>query len=283
MSLGRLKIVIPAYNSVAWIRRTLQSVACQTHRDFDVCVLDDASTQEGQRQIIHEYAEREGWQAVFREVNQGALANIVDGVRRLQPEEDDVIVLIDGDDWLFHDRVFERLREVYSTEPVTLTYGQYLSWPRCKVGSSRPIDPEIVETQGFRKMRWRFSHLRTFKYLLWRRIKDQDLRDEDGNYFATAWDLALMFPMLEMAGHSIKYLHDVLYVYNKANPINDDKVRRDEQLRAETVIRARPVYPRVIQDRCDIDGTTSAAIWYNRWLHLRRRMRMPPSFEYLSS
>ena len=278
----RLKIVVPAYNSVDWIRKTLRSIAFQSHRDFDVCVLDDASTQTGQQEIIREFSETEGWQAVFREKNRGALANIVDGVKRLEPNDDDVIVLIDGDDWLFHDRVFGRLSQVYAAEPVTLTYGQYLSYPRCKVGSSRPIDPEVVESKGFRKMRWRFSHLRTFKYLLWRQIRDEDLRDEDGSYFATAWDLALMFPMLEMAGHSIKYLHDVLYVYNKANPINDDKVRRAEQLRTEKVIRARPVYPTLIDARCEIDGTTAASRWYSRWLHLRRKVRMPPSFEYLS-
>ena len=47
---------------------------------------------------------------------------------------------------------------------------------------------------------WMASHLRTFRHDLWLKIEDSDLRDNDGNYYPTTWDLAIMFPMLEMAG-----------------------------------------------------------------------------------
>jgi hypothetical protein len=54
-----------------------------------------------------------------------------------------------------------------------------------------------------------------------------------------------MFPMLEMSGHRAKFIGEVLYIYNAANPINDCKVDRQLQRRLETVIRMRKRYDRL--------------------------------------
>ena len=52
----------------------------------------------------------------------------------------------------------------------------------------------------------------------------------DGRYFATAWDLAFMLPMLEMAGpEHIRIVEEMVYVYNNSNPISDHRAARDDQ------------------------------------------------------
>ena len=50
----RISVVIPVHNRVDLIRETLQSVAAQTYRDFEVIVVDDGST-DGTPQILAEF------------------------------------------------------------------------------------------------------------------------------------------------------------------------------------------------------------------------------------
>ncbi len=50
------------------------------------------------------------------------------------------------------------------------------------------------------------SALRTFKYKLWKNIKEEDLKNREGKFYEAAWDLAFMFPMFEMAGEKIEFV-----------------------------------------------------------------------------
>jgi hypothetical protein len=90
------------------------------------------------------------------------------------------------------------------------------------------------------------SHLRTFKSHLWYSIKDEDLRDMNGNYYDVTWDLARMFPMIEMAQERSCFIPYVLYCYNRNNPLSDDKIYRERQLRFESEIRSKKQYDRKI-------------------------------------
>ena len=51
-----------------------------------------------------------------------------------------------------------------------------------------------------------------------------------------------MFPLIELAGKRSHYIPDILYVYNRANPLNVDKVERQLQLQTETLIRNMTPY-----------------------------------------
>ena len=39
-----VSIIMPAYNAEKWIARAIQSVQAQTHKDWELCIVDDAST-----------------------------------------------------------------------------------------------------------------------------------------------------------------------------------------------------------------------------------------------
>jgi glycosyltransferase involved in cell wall biosynthesis len=247
----KFKIIIPSYNCEKWIGKCLASVEKQTFRNFDVCVIDDASPCANQRDVIKRYCERNGWKHVFNEINKGALSNIVAGIRLADPKDDDVIINLDGDDWLYGRDVLEKLRRIYDEEDVYLTYGQLLSFPAGTIGCSRPLTAEQIEKKLHRKITWAFSHLRTFKYFLWKHVKDEDLRDENGEYFRVSWDLAIMYPMAEMAGRQLKFINELLLFYNNANPINDYKVRLSQQEAAAKYIQSRPPYPTLLRGRCE--------------------------------
>jgi glycosyltransferase involved in cell wall biosynthesis len=247
MSVFHFKIVIPSYNTVKWLRKTLDSVAEQSYKDFDVCVIDDASTQPEQKEIIREYVEKYGWKAIYRQKNHGAVANFIDGIALLNPSDRDVIIMLDGDDWLYDKNVLKKLDEIYSNEEVSLTYGQFITYPRWEIGFCRP--PKEGELSD-RDSPWIYSALRTFQYFLWKELDPKDLKDSNGDYYKTAWDLAIMYPLIEMAGNSIKCVHDILYVYNHDNPLNDHVLDLKKQQAVAAEIRDKNPYDRLVNGSC---------------------------------
>ena len=51
-----------------------------------------------------------------------------------------------------------------------------------------------------------------------------------------------MFPLLELAGPRIFFVPDILYVYNRQNPLNVDKIDHNMQLLMEQKIRNMEKY-----------------------------------------
>ncbi len=236
------KIVVPSFNCPEWMEICLKMIEDQTYPAKDVCVIDDVSTLKGQREIIEEYCQRNQWKKIFNSTNLGALHNIVKGIAALECQEEDVILLVDGDDCLYNSQVLETLAKIYQ-EPIYLTYGNYISYPPSFIGNPIVLSEEIICKKQYRDLPYLFTHLRTFKYALWRHLKDEDLRDDNKEYFRVSWDAAIMWPLLEMAGHKFQTVSEILYVYNISNPLNDFKLMPDEIAEAYEVLRKRPVYP----------------------------------------
>lgn len=55
--MGRITVIIPAYNCEKWIGRCLDSILCQTYQDFDILVINDGS-KDGTGKILVEYAKK---------------------------------------------------------------------------------------------------------------------------------------------------------------------------------------------------------------------------------
>lgn len=238
----RFKVIIPTYNAMPWLERCLESVASQTLEQLDVHIIDDASTDPTQPELIKRFASENGWTTTFNTTNRKALYNIVHGIATSQCEDDDIVTVIDGDDWLYNEHVLERLYQLYQEKELLLTYGSFINYKTAYIGCTKAVNPWVRWRRSYRRQRWAFSHLRTFKYRLFRQIHDVDLKDSTGQYFEVAWDQALMFPMLEMAGSKIYHCPFITYVYNDSNPISDCKIKLKEQLAVERYIRSLPKY-----------------------------------------
>ncbi|PIS01541.1 MAG: hypothetical protein COT84_01855 [Chlamydiae bacterium CG10_big_fil_rev_8_21_14_0_10_35_9] len=229
-------VVIPSYNNEKWCDKNLSSVLEQSYPNFRVIFINDASA-DNTLQIAQKYKKisQVNFTIVDNPVNLGALQNIYNAVHTCQ--NDEIVVLVDGDDWLSHENVLDRLNQAYANPDIWMTYGQYVTYPAYKKGHCRKVEKKI-----FREHDWIFSHVKTFQAGLFKRIQKNDLLDE-GKFFSMASDLAFMIPMLEMAskGH-IYFIEDVLYIYNRVNPINDDKLNRKHQLLCESMIRGKKAY-----------------------------------------
>ena len=157
-------------------------------------------------------------------------------------------MILDGDDWFARKDVLSILNKTYNKEECWLTYGSYIEYPSNIRGKFASKVPEhIIENNLFRNSPWMTSHLRTWKYGLWEEVDQQrsftepDVIDAD-NHFANCWDLAYMFPLLELAGPKIHFIQDIMYVYNRQNPLNVDKLDHNLQLVMEQKIRNMEKY-----------------------------------------
>ena len=237
------KIIIPMYNVEKWIQTTIRSVMAQTHTDYEVIIVDDISTDNSCEKVRELVDTDSRFQLVENKKKRFALENIVRGIKMLSPQDTDVIVTLDGDDWFPHADVLGKISHTYEKTACLITYGTYMTYPE----GQRPwnvtqYSAEVVANAAYRQDVWRASHLRTFKHYLWKNIKESDLKDSSGEFYRMAWDLAFMFPMLEMAGQRQQYIHDITYIYNRANPLNDDKVDHSCQLALEKEIRLKTKY-----------------------------------------
>jgi glycosyltransferase involved in cell wall biosynthesis len=234
-------VVVPVYNASGYIRRSIDSILSQTYRNFKVVVVDDGST-DGTSDILQYYRKD---CSIFRSnTNVGSgLGSIACGIRIANASPNDVIITVDGDDWFAGDDALETLNQTYADPDIWMTYGQYEPLSKTYSNLCKPIpDSQLYRGSGL----WVVSHLRTFRLHLWDRIKDEDLRDRDGEYFKVAWDGAFIFPMIEMCGlRRIRLMQKVLYIYNDMNPTNDMRIRKESQIATAEYIRSKPNYPQV--------------------------------------
>ena len=238
-------IVIPAYNCEEWIQKGIESVRSQTYKNFKCCIIDDCSTDKTVEVVEKAIQGDDRFSLVVNEKRNYALHNFYYGFKNTSNHEEDILVTLDGDDWFNGDFVLERVNDTYEKTNCLMTYGSFVEYPSGITHSSllEPYSYQVLENSSFRDVSWKASQLRTFKKKLWDRVKKEDLFDADtGTFYEVTYDLAMMFPMLEMAGDRSAHIKDLIYVYNKQNPISDMYVREQEQLQKAEEIKKKPRY-----------------------------------------
>lgn len=235
-------VVIPSYNNKEYYEKNLGSALGQEYSNFTVLYYDDCST-DGTGQLVQEFIEKYDHKhrvtLIRNEERKLALANHWAAAH--SSSDHAIIVNLDGDDWFAHKHALQRINQEYQDSDVWLTYGQFRQSPSGVLGSSCLIPMDIIERNAFREHRWSTSQPRTYYAWLFKKIKCESLFF-NGDFIKSAWDLAFMFPMLEMAGFHIRFIPDVLYIYNKNNPINDYKIDVKLQLSMDRYIRSQPKY-----------------------------------------
>lgn len=158
-----------------------------------------------------------------------ALANIAGALTEQELDEEDIIVLVDGGDFLLHNQVFSEINHIYHSLHCLVTYGQYLS-ANGQPGQGGPYSRE--EFQRLRSLDWRLSPLKTFKYKIFKEFLRRDpamkaYKDNKDQLIHLSYDRALMTPLLEIAGFENTYFNSTpVYGYRSAEAFK--KVGYDE-------------------------------------------------------
>lgn len=269
-------VIIPSYNNQKWLERNLRSVFMQKYSNFRVIYINDFSRDLTGRnvknfvrkarvdyQIINfDDAQSDDIESVTRffteRVNNkkhfftlvnnthrcGALANLYRAINSCEDHE--VIVTLDGDDWLYDENVLKNLNAAYNSGEVWFTHGTLIEHPYGYINWCEPIPQEVIEKGTYRSFKCP-SHLRTFYAWLFKMIKLEDLL-WNGKFFPMAWDMAIMYPLCEMAQERHAFMSEVNYVYNMENSINDNKVDSKLQNDLDWIIRNKKPYERVEKD-----------------------------------
>lgn len=238
-------IVIPSYKNSKWCERNIQSCINQNYKKYRVLFIDDNSpddTYDKVLAVVNKSDKKDKFSIVKNTTRVGALENLYNMIHSC--DDNEIVLTLDGDDWLSDENVLNKLNQVYKNENVWMTYGQYKNYPDGGTGVSTLIPDSVIESNSFRRHTWSSSHLRTFYTWLFKKIERKDFM-YDGKFFPSAWDQTIMFPMLEMAGYRSKFISDILYIYNLENPINDHKVDQKLQQNLDRVNRGMKKYSKL--------------------------------------
>lgn len=213
-------VVIPSYNNSQWYGANLRSVLCQNYNNFRVIYVDDCST-DNTYELVKEFIKSKNVEhkvtLIHNNVRKGALANIYASIHSCKNHE--LIVLVDGDDWLYNANALAKVNCVYADPNIWMTYGQWQAYPDNRVGDCKEIPFLVKDNNVYREWDWATSHLRTFYAGLFHLIKIEDLYYHD-DFFPMSADLAVMYPLFEMAAERAQFISKILYIYNDANPIS---------------------------------------------------------------
>lgn len=144
-------VIIPAFNCERYIAAAVKSVLDQTHRDFDLIVVDDGST-DGTAEGLRVFGDRI---QLLRQANAGAAAARNRGLRVARGE---LIGFLDADDWWEPDRLAAQLAAFHAFPAARLAFSDFF----------------VADADGFRLrdrgIRWKYGVVRDEMSAPWLRV-----------------------------------------------------------------------------------------------------------------
>jgi glycosyltransferase involved in cell wall biosynthesis len=124
----RVSVLLPLYDGEAYIREAVDSVLAQTHRDFELLILDDGS-RDGSLAIVQDFARRDPRVRVIARENRGLTATLNE---LLAAADGELVARMDADDVCLPDR-FARQIAFLAEHPEVVCVGG---------------DAEMIDEQG---------------------------------------------------------------------------------------------------------------------------------------
>lgn len=244
-------IISAVYNMADELKANIEILKQQDYTNFEVYFGDDLSTDNSCEVIEENIKDDKRFHLIKHQNKLFSMGNICTCIKAANPEDEDVIVLVDGDDKLSSVDVLSYLKEVYTKQQCLMTYGSYQS-DGVKDKNCKPYPKIAAYFNLFRFCKWRASHLKTFKYKLWnkidrtdltitrkcyektiknalhrgqlitwsnlRKVQYEDIVTSTYEYVRRCDDKTFTLPMLEMAGSRSYHISRVLYDYNRRGP-----------------------------------------------------------------
>jgi len=250
-------IITPSYNNEEWIEYNLASILNQTYTNYEVVYIDDASTDSTYEKVKDIIGELPNWNIIKNSENRGAMYNYFNNLSTYIKDPEEIIIHLDGDDWLYDETVLEKLNAFYNEKDCWMTYGGFIVWDGEDTEPTLPYPqstehPEFVHKYKlYRQDLWRASHLRTYRAFLLQAVNLEDLRSlEDGEYYWHASDLAFQYPCMEMCPKEkiqVVDFFDCVYNHSKANQVRTHEREAASNAKYEIEIRNRKKYKENLQ------------------------------------
>ena len=206
--------IIPVYNFSDYIVRCLDSIKSQTYKNWRAIVVDDCSS-DGSFELIKSNIDNR-FTYIKNDVRMRQAYSRY--IAYTQASDDEICVMLDGDDWLFDTDVLTKLDSLYISKPgLNVTYGGHLTFQdNCVRGVMRATDnfPEsVITNNSYREYNWISQHMRTVRGKIIKGIPEHHLKYQ-GEWLRGATDQAEMFYALEQSDGRHCNNGFPCYVYN---------------------------------------------------------------------
>tara|TARA_E500000331_G_scaffold358387_1_gene424811 strand:- start:3092 stop:3790 length:699 start_codon:yes stop_codon:yes gene_type:complete len=227
----KVVFIIPCFNALKNIDTLVSSLSDQKDDRWQAIFIDDISEDNTWNKLSK--IDNNKISIVKNTEKKFALKNIVSHARLYQDREDVIIAVIDGDDSLCNENTVSHLINAYNQDSDVVWTAH--SWDINGMNISKPM-PQNVDPYSWP---WCSSHLRTFKSSILSRIKDENFKDTEGEWFERGYDQALMLPVLYIS-KSRKYIPEVCYRYNiNSVSIKDRSWEEKKQHSTVNIVRSR--------------------------------------------
>jgi glycosyltransferase involved in cell wall biosynthesis len=210
---NRFSFVAPIYNASDTLEQMLVSIAAQSYKNWRVILIDDMSSQEHScrccaiidrlRPII------ENIEVVYNIEKKWEVANVLKGISMC--DDDDIIVRIDGDDYLCDLDALKIINEIYEQIPCDVLWTKH-RWFDDKRITQYNISANLPDGLNPYVSPWVSSHMKTFRKRLINDVNDVNFRGEDGEYIKRAGDQCVYLPLLYKSKKRV-FLPVVTYAY----------------------------------------------------------------------
>jgi glycosyltransferase involved in cell wall biosynthesis len=241
-----IKFIVCVWNAEKYIKNCIRTLKSQKDTEFEVYIIDDMSIDNTVEICKTLTSEDSRFKLIINTEKKFKLRNLDELI--LTFDDEDIVIELDGDDFLLNSDVVGDIRKIYLDKKVWLTNGSFM-YSNGDIGFSQKCNPNTARKDPFR-----FSHLRTWKSFLWKATPKDYLRDDNGEYFKSAADVAYTLSLLELAGEeNYRFLSNLYYVYNAESPYNDHKPGsatgggHQEQERCSNIIRNKTKLKKLVR------------------------------------
>ena len=254
---NRFVILICSYNNEKWVQQNLESVICQTHDNW-IVVYYNAGSADKTYELAKTHADKDSRIHLFGTPERHMKTWFLERLSEYETIRDnDIVCILDGDDFLGNDEVINYLNEVYNKTNCWITYGGMAVWDT-DTSFSEPFPqnteapPDVKQNKLYRRDMWRYSHFRTYRGFLWNKIKKEDWTSKETNQYIMIEDLMTMYPCLEMCPpEKIFRIDQPVYILNYSagnggsRGYTENKINNVGQIQ-EIEVRSRPKYPELV-------------------------------------
>jgi glycosyltransferase involved in cell wall biosynthesis len=234
----RIVVISPFWNVEKYITKNILSVAQQEYENYVHILIDDASTDNSfnaAKLAIESLPTRlqKKFRLISNQENAGAIRNQITGIS--QCKEDDIVMLLDGDDWFINNNtIFHYYNDIYD-QGYEFTYGSM--WSVVDniplIAQEYPDSVKSAKTYRNYLFNWKipYTHLRTCLGKHFFSLNVEKFKVDD-NWMKSGADNPLFYELLERIEPDKIYCNrEIVCIYNDANPLNDYKIHSDEQNR----------------------------------------------------
>ncbi len=242
----RFCVISPTYNSKDATIGAIKSVMNQKYISWHMHITDDNSP-DGTFEHVSAYLKQNNIQEekisiIKNKVNQGALKNVYEAIYKHCSDEE-IVVILDGDDALYGKYAFDKLYRVYEKENPWIVGSNHFFLSNKKMRTPSFYSKEVMDSNSFRGEKFSIIGLVSFRTWLFKKVQKQDMLDEKGEFYKIPKDVILFFPMMEMASKGrVLGIDEPLQIYNNVRTDNDQDVRRIEQMTLHRKFVFKPRY-----------------------------------------